>query len=101
MSAAFLFDIDGTLIDSVDLHAEAWQRALAHFGFDEPFEAVRSQIGKGGDQLLPVFVPADALERLGDHGPRRHPAHERARRLRAARRQRLDVRHRRGDLAVE
>ena len=64
MSAAFLFDIDGTLIDSVDLHASAWQRALAHFGFDLPFAAVRSQIGKGGDQLLPVFVPADQLERL-------------------------------------
>ena len=46
------------------LHAEAWQRTLAHFGFDVPFEAVRSQIGKGGDQLLPVFVPADELERL-------------------------------------
>ncbi len=66
MSAAFLFDIDGTLIDSVDLHAEAWQRALAHFGFDVPFEAVRSQIGKGGDHLIPVFVPADQLERLED-----------------------------------
>ena len=67
MSAAFLFDIDGTLIDSVDLHAEAWQRALAHFGFDVPFKTVRSQIGKGGDQLLPVFVPADQLEKLTDH----------------------------------
>ena len=66
MSAAFLFDIDGTLIDSVDFHAEAWQRALAHFGFDVPFDTVRSQIGKGGDQLLPVFVPADQLERLKD-----------------------------------
>lgn len=65
MSAAFLFDIDGTLIDSVDLHAHAWQETLAHFGFTVPYEAVRGQIGKGGDQLLPVFVPADQLARLG------------------------------------
>jgi HAD superfamily hydrolase (TIGR01509 family) len=63
MSAAFLFDVDGTLIDSVDLHAKAWQKTLAHFGFDIPYEQVRSQIGKGGDQLLPVFVPKDQLER--------------------------------------
>ena len=38
MSAAFLFDVDGTLIDSVDLHAKAWQEALAHFGFHVPYE---------------------------------------------------------------
>ena len=66
MSGAFIFDVDGTLIDSVDLHAQAWQDALAHFGYEIPYEKVRSQIGKGGDQLLPVFVPMDDLERIGD-----------------------------------
>ncbi len=64
MSTGFIFDVDGTLIDSVDLHAHAWQVALAHFGFNVHYDAVRSQIGKGGDQLLPVFVPRDQLERL-------------------------------------
>jgi HAD superfamily hydrolase (TIGR01509 family) len=58
---AFIFDIDGTLVDSVDLHARAWQEALAHFGFEIPYERVRSQIGKGGDQLMPVFVPREEL----------------------------------------
>ena len=29
---AVLFDVDGTLIDSVDLHAHAWVEALRHFG---------------------------------------------------------------------
>lgn len=66
MQTAFIFDIDGTLIDSVDFHAEAWQRTLAHFGFTVPYPLIRSQIGKGGDQLLPVFVPAEALARLRD-----------------------------------
>ncbi len=66
MKAAFFFDVDGTLIDSVDLHAKAWQEALAHFGFDVPFEQVRGQIGKGGDHLMPVFVPEDQLDRMGE-----------------------------------
>ena len=66
MSAAFLFDMDGTLIDSVDLHARAWQETLAHFGFEVSYEDVRWQIGKGGDQLLPVFVPADLLHRMSE-----------------------------------
>ena len=53
---AAIFDIDGTLVDSVDLHALAWHEAFAHFGYDVSFEAARSQIGKGGDKLLPVFL---------------------------------------------
>src|SRR4051812_27352777 len=62
---AVLFDIDGTLIDSVDLHARAWQEALAHFGHRVDLAAIRSQIGKGGDQLLPVFVSEDEIARRG------------------------------------
>jgi len=65
MASALIFDIDGTLIDSVDLHARAWQEALHHFGHDIPFEEIRSQIGKGGDQLLPVFLTGDELRDRG------------------------------------
>ena len=61
---AVIFDIDGTLVDSVDFHAEAWQRAFAKFGKEIPFEKIRSQIGKGGDQLLPVFWSKEELERI-------------------------------------
>jgi HAD superfamily hydrolase (TIGR01549 family) len=63
---ALLFDIDGTLVDSVDLHARAWQEAFAHFGRRIDFRAIRSQIGKGGDQLLKEFLPPDELERRGE-----------------------------------
>ena len=61
MTLAVIFDIDGTLVDSVDLHADAWVKALRHFDIEVPFDAVRHEIGKGGDQLLPVFVPAERL----------------------------------------
>jgi membrane protein len=52
-----LFDVDGTLVDTNDLHADAWRRSFLHFGFDEPVEAIRSQIGKGGDNLIPTLLP--------------------------------------------
>jgi HAD superfamily hydrolase (TIGR01509 family) len=65
MLRAAIFDIDGTLIDSVDLHALAWHEAFAHFGHDVSFEQARSQIGKGGDNLLPAFLSDDQIR---DHG---------------------------------
>jgi len=65
MPLAAIFDIDGTLIDSVDLHALAWHEAFAHFGHEVSVEQARSQIGKGGDTLMPVFL-SDA--QLRDHG---------------------------------
>ena len=66
MIKAVVFDIDGTLVDSVDLHARAWQEAFRRFGREVPFEEVRHQIGKGGDQLMPVFFSREELERFGE-----------------------------------
>jgi HAD superfamily hydrolase (TIGR01509 family) len=65
MIAAVIFDMDGTLIDSVDLHAASWQRTFARFGHQIDYAAIRAQIGKGGDQLMPVFLPEDEIERSG------------------------------------
>ncbi len=64
MVEAVLLDVDGTLVDSNALHAEAWQRTFAHFGIDVSFEQALRQLGKGGDQLIPVFVPKERLEEL-------------------------------------
>ena len=65
MPKAAIFDLDGTLLDSVDLHALAWHEAMVKFGHDVTLEQVRSQIGKGGDKLIPVFLSADEQR---DHG---------------------------------
>ncbi len=66
MIKAAIFDIDGTLIDSVDLHAEAWVEALKHFGHEIAFQDLRSQIGKGGDQIMHGLLPPGVIERKGD-----------------------------------
>ena len=60
-----IFDVDGTLIDSVDLHAQAWIDAFRDYGHMVAFEAVRKQIGKGGDQLMPVFLSPTELNEYG------------------------------------
>lgn len=63
---AVIFDIDGTLLDSVDLHARAWVEAFAHFGVETGFAEVRRQIGKGGDELMPVFLSEERIAREGE-----------------------------------
>ena len=66
MIKAVIFDIDGTLVDSVDLHAQAWKEAFKHYGKDIPFQQIRHQIGKGGDQLMPVFFSREELDEFGE-----------------------------------
>jgi HAD superfamily hydrolase (TIGR01509 family) len=66
MIKVVIFDIDGTLIDSVDLHAEAWIEALKHFGHEIAFQDLRSQIGKGGDQILHGLLPPEVIEQRGE-----------------------------------
>ncbi|QDV39578.1 Phosphoglycolate phosphatase (plasmid) [Tautonia plasticadhaerens] len=61
-----IFDIDGTLVDSVDLHARAWQETFRHFGHEIPYDRVRAQIGKGGDQLMPALLPEDVVRDRGE-----------------------------------
>jgi HAD superfamily hydrolase (TIGR01549 family) len=61
-----IFDIDGTLVDSVDLHAAAWAATFEKYGKKIDFKDVRRQIGKGSDQLLPVFFSKKELKEFGE-----------------------------------
>jgi HAD superfamily hydrolase (TIGR01509 family) len=54
---AALFDVDGTLVDTNDLHAAAWREAFLNFGLDKPIGEIRWQVGKGGDNLIPALFP--------------------------------------------
>jgi HAD superfamily hydrolase (TIGR01509 family) len=65
MISAAIFDLDGTLVDSNDLHVQAWQETFQHFGKEIPVEKLREQIGKGGDQYLPVFLNEWEMREIG------------------------------------
>lgn len=65
ITSAVIFDVDGTLLDSVDLHAQAWVDAFKKFGYDIPFPVVRRQIGKGGDHLMAALLTPEDIEAKG------------------------------------
>ena len=62
---AFIFDMDGTLVDSNELHVDSWDYAFRHFGKQFSRDALRTQIGKGSDQYLPEFLTPQEIERFG------------------------------------
>lgn len=63
--ASLIFDIDGTLVDSNDLHARAWQEAFREFGKRIPYDVIREQMGKGGDLLVPDLLNAREMQQYG------------------------------------
>lgn len=49
---AFIFDLDGTLVDSVYQHVYAWHAALRDHGLDVAMWRIHRKIGMSGDLLL-------------------------------------------------
>lgn len=64
---AAILDVDGTLIDSNDAHARAYEDAGREVGVDIPFDRVRPLIGMGGDKVLPEVT---GLEKDSEQGKR-------------------------------
>ena len=66
MTAAVILDVDGTLIDSNDAHAQAWMDAFAEAGVSVSYDRVRQAIGMGGDKLLPHVAGISKETRDGE-----------------------------------
>ncbi len=61
----FIFDLDGTLVDSNELHVDSWDAAFRHFGKQFTRPQLQAQIGKGSDKYLPEFLSKEEIERFG------------------------------------
>jgi phosphoglycolate phosphatase-like HAD superfamily hydrolase len=56
METAFLFDLDGTLVDSVYQHVLAWREALETEGIDLSVWRVHRKIGMSGGLLTNILL---------------------------------------------
>lgn len=53
---AFLFDLDGTLIDSVYQHVMAWRKALSGIGIDLSVWRIHRRIGMSGGMMVSALL---------------------------------------------
>ncbi len=66
MSAAAIFDIDGTLVDSNYQHTLAWYRAFRQLDVVLPVWRIHRAIGMGGDKLIEALAGAEVEREHGD-----------------------------------
>jgi phosphoglycolate phosphatase-like HAD superfamily hydrolase len=57
MSAAYIFDVEGTLIDCVPDILKCWSETLAGFGVSVPAADLQLMSGMDGDEMLATLVP--------------------------------------------
>jgi HAD superfamily hydrolase (TIGR01509 family) len=69
-SAAVLWDLDGTLVDSADLHWLSWRDTLAAEGHPITHQQFLETFGQKNDRILPGWLGADTplerIRRVGD-----------------------------------
>jgi phosphoglycolate phosphatase-like HAD superfamily hydrolase len=61
-----VLDLDGTLVDSVYVHAIAWREAFREVGLDVPTYRLHRAIGMGGDRLVSAVAGGAAEDAVGD-----------------------------------
>src|SRR5689334_1562337 len=61
MLQAALFDLDGTLVDNMNLHTDAWVEVSARYGPPVPRDRfIREWAGKKNEELIPLMLGRDA-----------------------------------------
>ncbi len=67
-----LLDLDGTLVDSVFVHATAWKAAFRDVGVTVASHHVHRAIGMGGDRLVTHVAGRAVEDAVGDEVRERH-----------------------------
>ena len=63
MNCGVLFDLDGTLWDSVDRIAPAWNRVLRAYGEEVTAPRLRALMGKTAEEFAAALLPGETPER--------------------------------------
>ncbi len=65
MLKGLLFDMDGVLVDNLDVHKRAFRLFFSRYGVDKSIEELSRMFGKGNDDIMCELMPADVVGRVG------------------------------------
>ena len=67
---AVLWDLDGTLVDSAELHWISWRDTMAAEGHEITYQQFLDSFGQKNDRILPLWLgagtPAERMVRIGN-----------------------------------
>jgi beta-phosphoglucomutase family hydrolase len=74
---AFIFDMDGTLVDNMRFHTEAWGKMLAENGVEmNAHDFLVKTAGKTNREILPTVFGAISDERIAELGSRKETLYQ-------------------------
>lgn len=65
MLKGVLFDMDGVLVNNLEIHRQAFAEFFRRYGVERTFDELSRVFGKGNDDIMGELMPADVVERVG------------------------------------
>ncbi len=65
MLRGLLFDMDGVLVNNLEIHRAAFAEFFRRYGVDRSFEELNRHFGRGNDDIMGDLMPREIVERVG------------------------------------
>lgn len=65
MLKGVLFDMDGVLVNNLEIHRAAFAEFFRRYGVERSFDELSRVFGKGNDDIMGELMPSDVVERVG------------------------------------
>mgnify|MGYP002517556905 CR=1 FL=1 len=62
---AVIFDMDGVLVNNLDIHRQAFAEFFRFYGVERTFDELNRVFGRGNDDIMGELMPRDVVERVG------------------------------------
>lgn len=65
MLKGLLFDMDGVLVNNLDIHRQAFAEFFRRYGVVRSFDELNRHFGRGNDDIMGELMPREIVERVG------------------------------------
>lgn len=65
MLKGLLFDMDGVLVNNLEVHREAFAEFFRRYGVERTFDELSRVFGKGNDDIMGELMPREVVDRVG------------------------------------